>query len=291
MKTAGLWLAILFACASPLCAQVKIELALDQEQFLPGEALPVLVKISNLSGQTLNLGSDEDWLRFAVDSRDSFIVLKNGEAPVVENIVLESAKAAIKRVDIAPYFNLKKPGSYSVSATATIKDWGRQIVSTPKTFDIINAAPLCDKEFGVPPPPGAENRPPEVRRYSLLQANYLKKLTLYFKLSEASGKILRVYPLGPMLNISLPETQVDRLSNLHVLYQIGAHAACYTVFNTDGEITKRQTYDFEARPRLRVDDEGNVIVSGAVRRVKPDDVPPPDVASNEAASVAPADSK
>jgi hypothetical protein len=281
MKTAGLWLAILFACAGQLCAQVKIELNLDQEQFLPGEALLVKVKITNLSGQTLNLGSDEDWLKFAVDSRDGFIVLKNGEAPVAEKIVLESAKAAIKPVNIAPYFNLKKPGSYSISATASIKDWDKQIISAPKTFDIINAAPLCDKEFGVPPPPGVGNRPPEVRRYSLLQANYLKKLTLYFKLSDVSGKILRVYPLSPMLNISLPETQVDRLSNLHVLYQIGAHSSCYTVFNPDGEITKRQTYDFEARPRLRFDEEGNVVVFGAVRRAKPDDLPPPDVAASE----------
>jgi len=272
---------MLFACAGPACAQVKIELSLDQEQFLPGEALPVVVKITNLSGQTLNLGSDEDWLRFAVDSRDGYIVLKNGEAPVAENIVLESARAAIKRVNIAPYFNLKKPGSYSVSSTATIKDWGKQIISAPKTFDIINAAPLCDKEFGLPPLPGASNRPPEVRRYSLMQANYLKKLTLYFKLSEVSGKILKVYPLGPMLNISPPDTQVDRLSNLHVLYQIGAHSACYTVFNPDGEITKRQTYDFEVRPRLRSDEEGNVMVAGAFRRVKPDDVPPPDAAAGE----------
>jgi hypothetical protein len=281
MKTAGLWLAMFFACAGQLCAQVKIELNLDQEQFLPGEVLLVKVKITNLSGQTLNLGSDEDWLKFAVDSRDGFIVLKNGEAPVAEKIVLESAKAAIKPVNIAPYFNLKKPGSYSISATASIKDWNKQLISAPKTFDIINAAPLCDKEFGVPPPPGVGNRPPEVRKYSLLQANYLKKLTLYFKLSDVSGKILRVYPLGPMLNISLPETQVDRLSNLHVLYQIGAHSSCYTVFNPDGEITKRQTYDFEVRPRLRFDEEGNVVVSGAVRRAKPDDLPPPDVAASE----------
>lgn len=272
---------MLLACAGPLSAQVKIELSLDQEQFLPGEALLVKVKITNLSGQTLNLGSDEDWLKFAVDSRDGFIVLKNGEAPVAEKIVLESAKAAIKPVNIAPYFNLKKPGSYSVSATATIKDWDKQLISAPKTFDIINAAPLCDKEFGVPPPPGAGNRPPEVRKYSLLQANYLQQLTLYFKLSDVSGKILRVYPLGPMLNISLPETQVDRLSNLHVLYQIGAHASCYTVFNPDGEITKRQTYHFEARPRLRFDEEGNVVVTGAVRRAKPDDLPPPAVAASE----------
>jgi hypothetical protein len=275
MKTVGLWLAILLLCAGSLRAQVKIELKLEQEQFLPGEALSVLVKISNQSGQTLNLGSDEGWLKFAVESRDSFIVLRNGEAPVAEKIALESAHAVIKRVNIAPYFNLKKPGSYSVIATAYINDWNKQITSAPITFDIIRAATLGEEiEFGVPPTAGATNLPPEVRKYTLLQANHLQALKLYFQLSDASGKLNKVFALGPMLNISLPEKRLDGLSNLHVLYQIGAHAACYTVINPDGEIIKRQTYDFSTRPRLNFNKEGNVEVVGAVRREKPDDLPP-----------------
>ena len=281
MKTAGLVFAFFCVCLGQLAAQVTMEITMDQDQFLPGETLNAVVRITNLSGQTLNLGADEDWLKFAVESHDGFIVLKTGEAPVAEKITLESAKAAIKRVNIAPYFNLKKPGHYTLTATARITDWNKQITSAPKEFDIINAATLRDKEFGLPPPPGLSGRPPEVRKYTLLQANYLQKLTLYFQLSDASGKVMKVYPLGPMLNISQPDLQVDRLSNLHVLYQIGAHAACYTVFNPDGEITKRQTYDFEARPRLRFDDEGNVVVSGATRRVKPDDLPPADLAASQ----------
>ena len=258
-----------------------MEISLDQEQFLPGEALNAVVRISNLSGQTISLGAEEGWLKFAVESRDGFIVLKNGEAPVAEKITLESAKAVIKRVNIAPFFNLKKPGRYTLTATASLTDWNKQISSAPKFFDIINAATLREQEFGVPPPSGVSGQPPEVRKYTLLQANYLQRLTLYFQLSDGAGKIMKVYPLGPMLNISLPETQVDRLSRLHVLYQIGAHSCCYTVFNPDGEISKRQTYDFESRPRLRFDDDGNVVVNGAVRREKPDDLPAPVPVSEE----------
>lgn len=282
MKHIGLIVGAWLASAAGLCAQVTMELALDQEQFLPGETLPVVVRITNRSGQTLRLGTDEGWLKFAVESRDIPIVGKNGEVPVAEDIVLDSAHTAIKRVNIAPYFNLKSAGHYSVMATAVIKDWNRQITSQRVEFDIIQAAKLKEVEFGVPLPPGESNRPPEVRKYTLLQANYLKKLTLYFQLSEASGKHDRVFPLGPMLNINLPDTQLDQMSNLHVLYQIGPHSSRYVMISPDGDLLKRQTYEFTARPRLRYDELGRVVVAGATRLEKPNDLPPPEAPPAEA---------
>jgi len=281
MKRFGFWLVVWLLSVGGLSAQVTMELSLDQEQFLPGEALPVVVRITNRSGQTLVLGTDEDWLRFTVESRDIPVVIKNGEAPVKEKIVLESAQAAIKRVNIEPYFNLKTLGRYKVTATAMIKDWGQQIISAPVGFDIIHAAMLREIEFGVPLPPGVSNRPPEVRKYTLLQANYLKKLMLYFQLSEGAGKINKVFPLGRILNMGLEDTQLDRLSNLHLLYQIGAHTASYMVLSPDGELIKRQTYEFTAHPRLKYDEEGNIAVAGASRLPRPDDLPRPKLDAGE----------
>ena len=281
MKRSGLWLGVWLLSLGCVSAQVTMELSLDQEQYLPGEALSVVVRITNRSGQTLTLGTDEDWLKFAVESRDVPIVVRNGEAPVAEKIILDSAHAAIKRVNIAPYFNLKSPGHYSVTATAVIKDWGKQINSAPVGFDVIHAAMLRELEFGVPLPPGESNRPPEVRKYTLLQANYLKHLMLYFQLSEASGKLDKVFPLGRMLNNNLLDTQLDRVSNLHLLYQVGAHSSCYTMISPDGELLKRQTYEFTTYPRLKYDENGNVAVAGAARTEKPDDLPRPKIDAGE----------
>lgn len=280
-KTAALLLALLCVCAGSLRAQVTIDVTLDQNEFLPGEALNAVVRITNLSGQTLHLGEEEGWLKFAVATRDGSVVPTHGSAPVKEKIVLESAQAVIKRVNIAPYFDLRIPGRFSLVATATIQDWNRKIASAPVSFDIANAATLWQSDFGVPRAAGASNAPPEVRRYSLLQANHLSKLTLYFQLTDASGKVDRVYQLGRTLNIELPETQIDKLSNLHVLYQIGPHATCYLVINTDGELTTRQTYDFAPHPHLKFDDAGKVVVVGGVRRVTEGDLPPPKIAESE----------
>ena len=277
MKRSGLWLGLWLISLVGVSAQVTMELSLDQEQYLPGETLPAVVRITNRSGQTLTLGTEEGWLKFAVESRDVPIVVRNGEAPVMEKIVLESAQAAIKRVNIAPYFNLKNPGRYSVTASAVIQDWGKQITSAPVGFDIIHAATLRELEFGVPLPAGVSNRPPEVRKYVLLQANYLKTLTLYFQLSDPSGKHDRIFPLGRMLNMNLQDTQLDRFNHLHLLYQIGAHSSCYTMLSPDGELLKRQTYEFTTHPRLKFDEGGNIAVAGATRLERPDDLPRPKV--------------
>jgi hypothetical protein len=280
VKTASLLLVLFCACLLPARAQVSITVTFDQEQFLPGEDLNAIVRISNLSGQTIHIGTEPDWLKFAVASRDDgAIVLKTGEAPVMEKIDLDSAKAVIKRINIAPYFNLKSAGQFSLVATASIKDWNKQISSAPANFDIVNAATLWSKEFGVPQSPEmTNNSPPEVRRYTLLQANHLQRLTLYFQLADSNGKVIKVFPLGRMLN-NVPEALVDRFSNLHLLYQIGARSACYMSLSPEGELTLRQTYDFAPRPHLRMEDSnGSAIVIGGDRRPTPNDLPPPKMA-------------
>jgi hypothetical protein len=274
MKMSGLLLGVLLAFSIRLPAQVTVEVDLRQNQFLPGESLTAAVRISNRSGQTLRLGSEEDWLTFSVESRDGYVVLKTGEAPVVGEFTLESSKRATKEVDIAPYFNLSKPGRYTITANVYLKDWSRQLSSQPKVFDIIEGAKLWEREVGVPRVSGRTNQAPDLRKYTLQQANYLKKsLMLYVQVTDGSGKINRVYPLGPMLSFGQPEPEVDKLSNLHVLYQNGPHSFHYVVINTDGDVIVRQTYDYTTRPRLRVNDEGNLVVMGGNRRPSLDDLP------------------
>jgi hypothetical protein len=268
-------LGLALASALQLSAQVSVEVVLAQEQFLSGESLPIAVQIKNRSGQTLHLGDDAEWLSVSVESRDGFIVLKNGEVPVLGEFDLESSKTATKRLDVSPYFTLPKTGRYSITATVRIKGWNTQIASKPTSFDIINGALLWSQEFGVPST-GSPGQAPEVRKFTLEQANYLRsQLRLYFRLTDASGsQVFKVVPIGPMVSFGQPEAQMDKLSNLHVLYQNGPRTFSYHVFNTDGEVLMRRSYGItNTRPRLKGSDDGSVSVSGGQRRVSPDDVP------------------
>jgi hypothetical protein len=283
VKLLVLTLGVLLVVPSRLSAQVTVDVALEQDQFLVGEALPVEVKIKNRSGQTLNLGSEAEWLTFSVESRDGFIVLKTDEVPVLGPFVLESSKVATKRVDLAPYFVLPKQGRYSVTATVHIKEWDGMATSAPRPFDVISGALLWSQEFGVPLPSGTTNAAPEVRKFTLEQANYLKtQLRLYMRLTDAAEThVLQVFRIGPMVSFGQPEAQIDRQSHLHVLYQSGARTFQYCKFNCDGDLVVRQTFTFgSGRPRLAFDETGNIGVVGGYRRLNSTDVPASNPTSN-----------
>jgi hypothetical protein len=257
-------------------AQVTVEVVTEQEQFLPSETVPVAVKITNRSGQPLHLGADANWLTFDVEAADGFIVVKNAEVPVTGEFDVGSSLVATKHVDLKPYFNLTRPGRYRVVATVRIKDWGVEMASPAKFFDVISGAKLWSQDFGLPAPAGATNRAPEVRKYSLEKANYLSsQLGLYVEVSDASeAHVFNVVSIGKMVSFSEPETQLDRFSNLHVLWQSGASFFTYAVVNPDGGLAKQEIYDYiTARPRLSMSNDGNVGVVGGVRRLKEDEMP------------------
>src|SRR5258706_10232619 len=195
MKLTGLTFGLVLAPLFQIAAQVAAEVTFEQEQFLGGEALPAAVRITNRSGQTLHFGSEPDWLTFLVESRDGFIVVKTGEVPVLGEFTLESSKVATRHVDLAPYFAISHPGRYNVTATVRVKTWDTTLTTKPKSFDVVQGAKLWSQDFGVPTAAGATNQLPEVRKYTLQQANYLRtQLRLYLRLTDAAeSKVIKVF--------------------------------------------------------------------------------------------------
>jgi len=274
MKTFLLVLVLAVLTSFRAAAQVSVEITMDQEQFLPSEAVPVAVKITNRSGQQLHLGAAADWLTFSVESTDGFIVIKNAEVPVTGEFDLESSQIGIiKRVDLQPYFQMGRHGRYKVIATLRIKDWSASVNSAPKTFDVVNGAKLWSQDFGVP---GVTNSQPEVRKFTLEEANYLRsQLRLYVRVSDQSeSQVFKVTTLGQMVSFSDPDAKVDRTSQLHVLWQAGAQVFNYALINANGEVVRQEVYNNAgSRPRLVVNEQGEVSVAGGTRRMKPEDLP------------------
>ena len=273
MKNIGLWLVLWLGFAGAVSAQVTAQVLLDQDQFLPDESIPVKVRIVNHSGQTLRFGK-ENWLSYSVEAHDGFIVLKNGDGPLAHDFEIKAAEMATTRSDLVPYFNITKPGRYSITATVRIKDWNQEVTSAPKYFDVIRGTKFWEQAFGMPQSPTNHGQP-EVRKYILLQATLMKQTKLYLRLTDATEtKSLRVFPIGPIISFSDPQMRVDQLSNLHLLYQDGAHVYNYTMFNPDGDALVRQTYFYSnSAPHLKVDDAGNATIVGGIRHLADNDLP------------------
>lgn len=273
MKTGLTFLALAALTWFGATAQVVVEVTMEQNEFLPSETMPMAVRITNRSGQPLHLGAELNWLMFNVESADGFIVVKNGEVPVVGEFDLGSSQVATKHVDLAPYFGLMRPGRYRVTATVRIKDWSEAMSSPAKDFYVITGAKIWAQDFGVP---GGTGSTPEVRRYTLEKANYLRtQLRLYVQVSDPSeSHVFKVVSVGKMVSFSDPETQLDRFSNLHMLWQSGASFFTYAEVDPNGNILKQEIFDYvTARPRLNINDDGSVSVLGGVRRMKSEEIP------------------
>lgn len=265
--------------AASMCAaraQVEVQVVMDQTEFLSAEAVPVAVRVVNHSGQTLHFGP-EDWLSFSVEAQNGLIVVKTGDPPTGHNFDLESAGVATQHADVEPYFTISQTGHYTVVATVRLKDWDREVASPPQAFDVIQGVKLWEQEYGVPDPSATNNQAPEVRKYILQKATYLKHLRLYLRLTDPDeSRVFRVLAIGPMTSFSTPLTQLDQQNNLHLLYEESARAYLYVVVSPDGVLTMRQKYYYtDAAPRMKTDESGVIYIAGGARHVSPDDVPPP----------------
>ena len=255
-------------------AQVSVEIQLDQQQFLADEAMPIRIRVNNFSGQPLDLGDTADWLTLSVEAKNGYIVEKRGEAPVLGAFKLQSSETGIKRLDLAPYFNLTKIGRYTIKATVKIRQWDREWTSKPAFVDIIGGSRIWEQDFGLPV---AGSKNPEVRKYALIQAIHLKQLKLYLRIADAADSLtFAVFPVGPMVSFSKPEPQMDSESNLHILYQTGARAFQYTVINPEGKVVVRQTHEYsKTRPVLGMNEQRKITVNGGLRRMSSTDLPVP----------------
>ena len=254
-------------------AQVTVDIMLDQDQYLSDESLPVKVRITNRSGRALKLGATEDWLNFTVENREGHNVARFGDLPVKEEFTVESSMIATRTVDITPFFNIGLPGRYTVTAEMKIPEWNQQISSKPRNFSITQGAPLWEQIVGLP---GTGTTAPELRKYVLQQAN-AKHLTLYARVTdENEHKTFKLMPVGQMVSFSTPEAQVDKESNLHLLFQSGARSFVYAVVTPAGDMISRQRHDYaRTRPTLRSGDDGRIGVAGGQRFFSQNDVPLP----------------
>jgi hypothetical protein len=274
MRSLALVLAALLPGAAAF-AQVSVEVVMDQEYYLAHERCIAEVRITNFSGRPLPFSAEADWLDLAVESSDGYLVPKLAEIPAEEPFSVPSSARGKRRVDLAPCFDVHRPGRYQITAMVRLPGLSQEISSRPAFFHISNGVELWGQTFGVPAE--SPGKPVEVRRYALLQTNDRKRLALYVRITDESElRVHRVFALGALLSFGRPDAQVDRTGRLHVLFQTGARQFGYFIIRHDGEMLVRQMYQISAgHPRLRLMEGGEITVMGGFRVKSSYDLPTP----------------
>ena len=94
-------------CASSAFGQaIRVELAFDQETYLPREPLYASVRVYNTSGRTLELGRDNEWLSFTVENVDGSFVHQRKPLDVRGEFILPSSSRARKLIVSWIYLNM-----------------------------------------------------------------------------------------------------------------------------------------------------------------------------------------
>lgn len=264
----------------PLCAlwgQVTVELEFEKDFYLADEAMTASVRVTNFSGRSLVFGRDNDWLRFLVEQEDGFLAKQEGHPPVVGEFEIPNASRGTRRVNLAPYYKMARPGSYQVTASVFSQELDEVLQSSPAQVSIIRATTLWQKEFGIAVGEDEGGKPSyEFRKYVLIRALNNNRLELYVRVaSRDDSKVYGVFPVGNLVAFGAPEAQVDRQSRLHLLQQYGARSFRYLVVTPEGELKIRRRYDYtKIRPRLGSSAQHGIAVLGGIRVRAANDLPP-----------------
>lgn len=266
-------------------AQISLQVELDQEQYIPREPITAAVRIVNRSGITLHMGRSPDWLSFDVEATDNEFVPRLGEAPVVHPFELPNGARGTRRVNIAPYFDLREVGRYKLIVTVRIPELQQELTAPPAYFNLISGATIWEQPFGWRPVIDGQPRELQFRRYALVSAMNGKKVVLFARLADRDNlNILRVYRLGRVLTFSRPQARIDNRSNLHVLWQTSAKVFTYVKLGPQLNLILHQTHQYtSSRPGLRTLPDGQIKVVGGARISNPADFPPPRRAGGSAA--------
>lgn len=264
-----------------LQAQIEVDLGSVQRFFLPSESIPLAVKVGNVTGGPLKLGTWSGWLNFSVEKLPSGVVKRLSEVSDSGEFTLEQSTVGTIKYDLAPIFEIDQIGRYRVTAIVTPQEGGESYTSSPLSFEVVNGTRIEERNFGFVLDDGTT----EQRKYILQQVNYLNKVELYLRVTDlAESHTYKVVSLGGVVSFNRPEFLVDKQSRFHVLSQFSANESRYHIADPNGLILTREIrVSYDKRPQLRVNDKGEVAVIGGRRRLDKNDVPPPTDADWKAA--------
>ena len=254
---------------------VVVRLSADREEYLPNESLMVGVSIENLSGTPVVLGQHREWILFLIQDVQGRPVARSGNPPAGEIFIIPNATTVTRWIDLAPYFNVRQQGTYSITAKVNVRQWKQDVQAQFCRIQVVGGLKLAAKKFGVPNP--ADNSaPPEIRVFKLLRKRDGGRLLLYLRVAEQNDyNVYNVQRLGPMVQLSPPEYQIDSESQIHIFFRSGALTYIYCVANAQGRLQKRQTYQtyLGKRPAMRTNVKKKIEVAGGRRVFARSDFP------------------
>ena len=254
---------------------LNIKLIADQAEYLPNESLMIGVSIENFSGTPVILGQHHEWIQFLIQDIRGRPVVRNGAPPPGEVFIVPNTATTTRWIDLAPYFNVRQQGAYSITAQVKVRQWKQSIEAQSCRIQVVGGLELAARKFGLPDT-FRENVPPEIRVFRLLRKRTDGRLLLYLRVAEENDyAVYNVQRLGPLVQLSPPEFQLDSEGQIHVFFRSGARSYTYCVADAQGQLQKRQTHQLYLgkRPAMRMNNKKALGINGGRRVFTRLDIP------------------
>jgi hypothetical protein len=256
-RLAGIFL-LLLACQGQAFAQVNVDLQINRRQFIPHEAIPLAVRLTNRTGGELMLHGDgrRSWLNVMVsDQRGNPIAPYRPHSFQAAKIPV--GRSVAKQLDLNSLFPLHSFGKYTVYTVISLPT-GESFQSSRKTFDITSGRTVYEQRVGL----GGK-----ARDYRLISFAPGRTSYLYFQAELVEERrVVLTYPIGELLQHRLPEATVDKNGRLNVLYMAAPDRHVHVLIDSRGKVSKRTLYKRgqSGDPRLVAFANGEVKVAGGM---------------------------
>ncbi len=245
------------AAAGSATAQSEIRLRLAQSIVLHMESILATVTIENGTSEEFAVGETNGncRLRFDIEAEPGRLIART-DVPMFRRLaVIPPFKSATLEFDLLRLYQIRSPGSYSVSARlhgpAGMLVSGRQFLDVVPGLEVVRIAQTA----------------PDGRRftYQLRTLGRNRQEHLFLRVDEEAAELCHgVFDLGAQVRLLTPLLRFDRLGRVHVLHQSAPARFTHSVFEADG--TPVQTVFWTSTPaeiQLRRTEDGDIVVAGA----------------------------
>jgi hypothetical protein len=253
---------VLGALTAAASAQMSVNLQMSQSQFLAGEAVLVVVTITNHTGGDLFLANSgrSPWLNMVVRRANGEPAAAVGRTDFGA-VKIATGQSMSKTIDISGLYNLREPGSYSVAAVVQDASTGNGYTSNRLLFSCTNVRADWSQKVGVPGQSG------KVHEYRVMNFTSGTRSMIYVQVvDDKRGVSLQTLNLGQALLFRKPQAAVDKSQNLHLLYLATPEFYIHARVDVNGRFLGRELHKRGASgdPSLMTFADGSVKVAGSI---------------------------
>ena len=270
----GLLLAVLAGFPFlPLSAQIGLRIEVSQLHFLQYEPVYVRVTMRNFSGHPLAFGESaglRGTLRFEINMTGSgrFIMQHGKETPPLKGAILQAGATRVFTCNLGRYYDLRRPGNYSVKAVISHPQLRSAYESNTIQFSVVKGRDIWQSVVGVPQYLLEKDRKTiPTRQYRVVSYNTGEHF-VYMLVIEDKDHVYLVRRLGLDLGLDLkPQCAVDDLCRLNLLVAASPKVYAFYQYDVSGRLEKNEIrIKSDSTPRLVVNrDVGTVVLSGGRR--------------------------